>query len=156
MIKLTVSIDGITSLERVYAVFEDVQGLLLSVSGADQSTWFALENAVVRHRGAQEWRIVFHAYGSQEALISVLTETVPRHPELFGTTIAFEEGRAVTVSRHIPGQTEPASTERYPLEMYDTLEEEFRFHPTDAEALLLLPSDVETVTLELLQQRFGG
>lgn len=155
-IKLTVSIDGITSIEQVYAVFEDVQGLVLSVSDADQSTWFALENAVVRHRGAQDWRLVVHAYGSQEALTRVLTDTVPRHPELYGTTIAFEEGRAVTVSRYISGRTEPASTDRYPLEMYDTLEEEFRFHPTDAEALLLLPHDVEAVTLELLQQRFGA
>ncbi|MFO8042646.1 MAG: hypothetical protein R6U25_05560 [Alkalispirochaeta sp.] len=181
-IKLTVGVDGISSLEKVYDVLDGVRGLMQTVSdeGADQAGGqdrhaaddqasganqlgaekqpggIVLENAVVRRRGAQDWHIVFHAHGGHDVLTYAFQQTAPRHPELSATTVAFEEGRSVTVARHIPGQTEPVSTDRYPLEMYDTLEEEFRFHPTDAEALLLLPADVESITLEELQNRFPG
>ncbi len=175
MIKLTVGVDGIPSLEKAYDVLDGVRGLMLAVSdaGADQASGegraggqdrpgeenqpggIVLENAVVRRRGAQDWHIIFHAHGDQGVLTYAFAHTAPRHPELSATTIAFEEGHSVTVARHVPGHTEPVSTDRYPLEMYDTLEEEFRFQPTDAEALLLFPADLEVITLEMLHQRFG-
>lgn len=163
VIKLTVGVDGISSLEKAYDVLDGVRGLMHSVSeegenrpgGENQPGEIVLENAVVRRRGAQDWHIIFHAHGGQGVLTYAFAQTAPRHPELSATTIAFEEGHSVTVARHVPGQTEPVSTDRYPLEMYDTLEEEFRFQPTDAEALLLFPADLEALTLEMLRQRFA-
>lgn len=159
-------VDGIASLEKVYDVLDGVRGLMQTVSDEaggehqpgeeNQLDGIVLENAVVRRRGAEDWHLVFHAHGGHGVLTYAFAQTAPRHPELSATTIAFEEGQSVTVARHVPGQTEPVSTDRYPLEMYDILEEEFRFHPTDAEALLLLPADVESITLEELQKRFGG
>lgn len=157
-IKLTVGVDGISSLKKVYDVLDGVRRLVLpaSAEGEGEAGEMILENAVVRRRGAQDWHIVFHAHGGPETLTYAFAEAASRHPELSATTIAFEEGRSVTVSRHIPGRSAPVSTDRYPLEMYGTLEEEFRFLPTDAEALLILPNELETVTLDLLQQRFRG
>ena len=115
-----------------------------------------LENAIVRRRGDSDWHIIFHAHGGHDALNHAFTETATRHPSLSATTIAFEEGLSVTVSRHIPGSTQPISTDRFPAAMYNSLEAEFRFEPTEAGSLLLSPAYLETVTLAMLQESFGA
>ena len=133
-----------------------MRGLLRSIPAKGEPGWFALENIVVRRRGASDWHIIIHAHGGHDVLTHAFAETAARHPTLSATTIAFEEGQSVTVSRHVPGSPQPVSTNRFPAALYDRLEAEFRVEPTDASSLLLSPVDLDTITLDTLRERFGG